>query len=65
MLDVYCCDIPLSISKEEEIKVFLPKDILERLQQLDLNNTGSPPAIIIPCALLCVALLLTYSISIA
>ena len=41
LLDVYCCDIPLSISKEEEIKVFLPKDILEKLQQLDLSNSGT------------------------
>ena len=45
LLDVYCCDIPLSISKEEEIKVFLPKDILERLQQLDLSSSGTQPTL--------------------
>ena len=49
MLDVYCCDIPLSISKDEEIKVFLPKDILERLQQLDLSSSGTPLSLATLC----------------
>lgn len=40
LIDLYSCDIPLSISPDEYMKVTLPKDILQRLQQIDLSHTG-------------------------
>jgi hypothetical protein len=42
-VDVYSCDIPKSISPDEYIKITLPKDILQKLQELDINNTGMVP----------------------
>jgi len=43
LVDVYSCDIPKSISPDEFIKVTLPKDILAKLQEVDINNTGMVP----------------------